>query len=221
MSSVPVHLVGISGSLRAGGNTEQVLDYAAAVAATRGATFSVLPLREYRIHPCGTCGDCNAKDTPCERTDDDMPQLLDELIAADGIVYAAPVYGFGLAHLLQIFIERAGVCFLRFKRPLANKVGGVVVTGRRYNHGHVHAQIVQNLLLNRMILVGSGFPAVVHGGGHSEARRDSEGMDAVRRMVNRMIDMVRMMKQYRRAFSQEPLACEDENERARQSILDR
>jgi len=207
-----ISLLGLSGSERAEGNTDQILRYAAEVAEQRGAQFSIISLRDYHIRPCGSCGECNYRQDPCE-TVDDMPVIIDTMLKADGIIYAVPVHGFGMGHLMQIFIERAGVGYLRFQRPLGNKVGGAIVTGRRYNHEHVHAQLVLNMLLNRMILVGSGFPAVVHGGKRNEAVGDSEGIDAVRRMVNRMIDMAVLLKHYGHLTNGSALSLDDENER--------
>ena len=216
---LPIHIVAISGSLRTGGNTDQAVEYAAAVAVNHGAAFTPIRLADYNIHPCGTCGDCNSKKTPCE-LQDDMPRIIDVMLSADGLIYAAPVYGFGLAHLMQIFIERSGVCYLKFKRPLANKVGGVIVTGRRYNHGQVYSQIIQNLLLNRMILVGSGFPAIVHAGKLDEAKQDMEGMASIRQMVTRMIDMISLIKHQQQSSDSPLLQCLDDNEQSRYSVLE-
>ncbi len=98
---------------------------------------------------------------------------------------------------MQQFIERTGVGYLRFERPLTNKVAGVIVTGRRYSHMDVYAQLLHNVMLNRMILVGSGYPAVVHAGGRGEASFDHEGIDAVMRMVHRMVDMIDILGRHR------------------------
>ncbi|WP_410512211.1 flavodoxin family protein [Paenibacillus sp. BR2-3] len=212
MDIVPVELLAICGSTRVGGNTDQILQYSNEVAIQRGANLSVLNLRDFNISACSTCGDCNNRENPCELTDD-MPYIIQMMRKAEGIIYAVPVHGFGMGHQMQIFIERSGVCYLRFERPLTNKIGGVIVTGRRYNHQHVHSQIVNNILLNRMIMVGSGFPALLHAGQTREAFSDLEGMDSVRRMVNRMIDMISAMKHYSQITNNSFLQCEEDNER--------
>jgi multimeric flavodoxin WrbA len=92
---------------------------------------------------------------------------------------------------MQVFIEKAGVGHMRFNRPLANKLGGVVVVGRRYSQMAVYEQITSNLLLNRMIIVGSGFPAVLNGGEPGSVLKDTEGVASVIAMVDRMIDFHR------------------------------
>lgn len=188
-------IVAINGSER-NGNTADVLRYAASVAEPRGVHVQAIELRQLRMVLCGACGECNFRERPCE-VDDDVPGVVESMAAADGVIYAAPVHGFGSASLMQIFIERAGVGYLRFDRRLTNKVAGVIAVGRRYSQGEVWAQLVANALLNRMILVGSGFPAVVSANRKSDALADEEGLINVTRMVNRMIDMIELLRGHR------------------------
>lgn len=191
-----LRIVALNGSERRGGNTAWVLDHVVARAAVRGVAVDVVELSSARFGGCGPCGDCNQRTEPCA-VDDDVRPVVDRMVAADGVLYAAPVHGYGLSSLMQTFIERAGVGHLRFDRPLTNKVAGVIVTGRRYAHTDVHAQLVHNALLNRMILLGSGFPAVLHAGARGEAEADAEGIDAANRMVDRMIDMMELIAEHR------------------------
>ncbi len=195
-------VVAVNGSERLGGNTADVLEYAAGRFAARGVRLEVVDLARRDFSACGPCGECNSRTESC-RQRDDMPAIVRQMTAADGIIYATPVHGFGTASLMQQFIERAGVGYLRFERPLTNKVAGVVVVGRRYSHVDVHGQLVHNVLLNRMLLAGSGFPAVVHAGGRGEAMADREGIDAVTRLVERMSDLMHLLREHRRITGRE------------------
>ncbi|MFJ5774443.1 flavodoxin family protein [Streptomyces sp. NPDC093094] len=205
-------ILGISGSERAGGNTDLALAYAGELVRDRGAEFQAVYLREHRILPCSPCRDCNNRTSPCALPDD-MPAIIDRMRQADGIIYAVPVHGFGLAHLMQIFIERAGVGYLRFERPLANKVGGIIVTARRYSDASVHNQLVDNLLLNRMILVGSGFPALLRNTSQEPGLNDREGVDALERMAHRMVDMTLLLNRHKATTGEPVLPLDDQNER--------
>lgn len=202
----------ITGSARAFGNSEQVADHIAKLLRDRGAHASILRLREYDIAPCGTCGECNTRTVVCAR-EDDMPMIIERLIAADALIYIAPVHGYGLAHPMQVFIERAGVGYLRFKRPLANKVAGCVITGRRYGHVGVFNQIMNNILLNRMILAGSGYPTILMGGTPGKALEDEEGLNSVQSLVERMLGMVRLLGSVPTAQREAFLTPETTNER--------
>ncbi len=193
MTGHGIHFVAINGSARPRGTTAAVLRLAGEHLATRGATFETIHLAERRVAPC-RCGRCNSRTDPCP-VDDDVAAIVGAMQRADALVYAAPVHGYGLSALMQTFVERAGVGHLRFGRPLTNKVGGVAVVGRRYAHEPVHAQLVDNLLLNRMILPGSGFPATVRAGGPSDVALDTEGISAMLAMLDRMCALVRVLRQ--------------------------
>lgn len=205
-------IVAINGSER-DGNTADVLRHAASVANGRDVDLDTIDLRTMRMSPCGPCGDCNDRTVRCVLTDD-VPAAVERMAAADGIIFAAPVHGFGTASLMQIFIERAGVGYLRFDRPLSNKVAGVISVARRYHAGAVWAELMANVLLNRMIVVGSGFPAEVHARYRGDAAKDQEGLTNVTRMVDRMIDMIELLAEYRRLSGRtDALSITDRNER--------
>lgn len=186
-------IVGIAGSPRTGGNTDLAMEQAGNVAIRLGFAFQVIQLRDFHIEPCGSCGECNTRTSMCAQMDD-VSWIVERLLLADGIIYAAPVYGFGTSHLMQMFIERAGVGYLRFTRPLRNKVGAAIVTARRYNHLHVYNQLVLNMLLNQLIIPGSGFPCILHGGRSGKALDDAEGMAAVEQTVTRMVEVIEALR---------------------------
>jgi multimeric flavodoxin WrbA len=206
------YIVAINGSERQG-NTSDVLRYAAEVAASRDAVLESVELRTLRMQRCGPCGDCNNRLQPCA-LEDDLPAVIAKMVAADGIIYASPVHGFGAASLMQTFIERAGVGYLRFDRPLSNKVAGVITVARRYNASPVWTQLALNALLNRMIIVGSGFTPEVHALHQGDALKDVEGITNVSRLVHRMIDMIHLLNEHRRLTgSSTVLAVSEQNER--------
>lgn len=207
-----INLLAVSASVRKGGNTDLVLEYVSRIVQRVDARLTTIHLRDHRITPCGRCGNCNDRSSPCRQTDD-VADIVERMIQADGIIYATPVYGFGMSHLMQTFIERAGVGYLRFERPLHNKVGGAIITGRRYNHGHIYSQLASNMLLNRMILPGSGFPALLYGGKPGEAMADEEGLDSVYRMTIRMVEMARCLKTYNQITHGNGLPLATGNER--------
>jgi multimeric flavodoxin WrbA len=210
--TAPLKILAINGSER-DGNTADVLRYAAEVAAQRGVDFETVDLRNIWLERCGPCGDCNDRPIPCALADG-VPAVVAKMVAADGIIFAAPVHGFGTSSLMQTFIERAGVGYLRFDRPLSNKVAGVIAVARRYSPGEVWAQLTVNALLNRMIVVGSGFPASVHALHRGDALKDDEGLTNVSRMVGRMTDMMELLREHRELTGRDDLLTSQQvNER--------
>ena len=182
----------ISGSERRFGITSHVSEKTEFYLSKLGVSTKVIYLNEVNFTPCNSCGSghvsCNYREAPCEK-DDDIKMIINQMVASNIIIYACPVHAFGIAHLMQNFLERAGVGYLRFNRPLANKVGGCIIVGRKYHLGHAHDQIVNNMLLNRMIIPGSGFPVLLHGDEKNKSISDTEEMVALEQMIARLVEV--------------------------------
>lgn len=213
MEPRPLKIVAVNGSERRQGNNAAALTYASEVLARRGVVLEVIRLVDLRMGPCGPCGDCNFRSTPCE-VEDDVRGAVDQMAQADGIIYATSVHGFGSAPLMPIFLERAGTGILRFDRRLTNKVAGVVVTGRMYSQVETYSYLVNHALLNRMILIGHGFPSVLQGDVAGEVLGDAQGMDMFTRMLQRMVDMMTLLREYRQITGRDGLAVTTPTERA-------
>lgn len=70
------------------------------------------------------------------------------------------------------------------ERPLRDKLAAVAVVGRRYGHTAVFSQVVLNVLLNKMVLVGSGFPATFN----TQLVQDTEAEQALRETLDRLLE---------------------------------
>ena len=174
----------IVGSSRADGQSrgvcELISDHLAGV-----AVCDFVYLREHRIELCDADNAC--MHMPCA-INDDVHAIVRRMLAADALVYMPVVHAYGTNSRFQAFLERVGYGHLRpLERPLKDKLAGVVVIGRRYGHTAVYSQVVLNVLLNKMVLVGSGFPATFMG--ISGGRRDGEATEALHEMLNRMIEL--------------------------------
>lgn len=113
-------------------------------------------LKDYRIDYCDADNACCIEDCGVP---DDVGQLVARLDSADALLYVPVMHAYGLNSRFQAFLERVGYGFMRPReRPLRDKLAAIAVVGRRYGHTEVFSQVVLNVLLNKMILVGSGFP---------------------------------------------------------------
>ena len=96
----------------------------------------IVHLRDLHIEPCKACNVCGqtkeGKYIPCVRhKEDDVDEVLEKMVAADGLLVATPVY-FGLpSDLFSKFVMRTRV--LRHQNfRLANRpVGVMAIAGRR------------------------------------------------------------------------------------------
>jgi multimeric flavodoxin WrbA len=119
-------LLGLSFSPRKQGNTELLLEKAFAGAGQLGAQTELYRVAGKSIAPCDGCGacfgtgDCHIKD--------DMQELSEKMLEADGIIFSSPVYFYNITAQGKAVIDRS-ITLSRPGRNLANKVGGIIVAG--------------------------------------------------------------------------------------------
>lgn len=53
----------------------------------------------------------------------------------------------------------------------------------------MHDQIINNFLLNRLIIPGSGYPALVQGGESGDVLTDMEGLTSVDSLIDRLCEV--------------------------------
>ena len=143
-------------------------------------------LSEHEIQYCDADNKCQNR--VCQLPDS-VNEIAGSMLRADGIIYMPVMHAYGTNSRFQAFLERVGYGFFRpLKRPLRDKVAGVVVVGRRYGHTSVYTQIVLNVLLNKMLLIGSGFPTTFFGM-LGKATHDQEAMESLADMLDRMEEL--------------------------------
>lgn len=106
-------VLALLGSPRPRGNTAHVLDLVAEELARRGVEMELLHLAGFRIEACRGCWSCQGNETepgcPC---DDDMNALIDRMEKARAVIYAAPLYGWGMPGPMKTFFDRH-VCLVK------------------------------------------------------------------------------------------------------------
>ena len=89
-----------------------------------GAKAELFSVSGKEIRPCDGCWACNKSGT-CP-IDDDMQELYQKLREADGIIIGTPVYFFNVTAQAKAIIDRT-LAMQPLGKPLANKVGGMIV----------------------------------------------------------------------------------------------
>jgi multimeric flavodoxin WrbA len=97
-------VVAVVGSPRASGNTSYLVDVALDELARRGMAVDKIALGDYRILPCEGHDDC-ADFGACPLNDDAGP-ILERVYAADGLIFATPVYYENVSGQMKVFIDR-------------------------------------------------------------------------------------------------------------------
>jgi len=103
-------ILAINGSHRGGkGHTQFLIDRLFQGAAAVGAACEGVCLADMRINRCLACGRCHDDDhyLRCVYDEkDDVRSIFRKMAEADLIVYATPVYVFGMSGLLKTFLDR-------------------------------------------------------------------------------------------------------------------
>jgi multimeric flavodoxin WrbA len=116
-------ILAISCSPRENGNTVALLNTALEGAKEDGAEVELWSAAGKDIRPCDACRACG-KTGRCVVKDDVTP-LQEKMLAAEGIIYGAPVYFYSMAAQAKAIMDRTTALQVP-GRTLANKVGGVV-----------------------------------------------------------------------------------------------
>lgn len=129
-----VYIVGFNGSPRKYGNTFKMLKVALLAAEREGARTRLINLYDCDIRPCLGC--LTDEQTSCRYPcviDDDMKWIYDEILKADGIIIATPVYWYNVSGPVKNFIDRLtafeNMICLGDKSWVEGKVAGVIAVG--------------------------------------------------------------------------------------------
>ncbi|MDR3148447.1 MAG: NAD(P)H-dependent oxidoreductase [Oscillospiraceae bacterium] len=94
----------ISGSPRAGGNSDAIAEFAVRELNESGAETEVFRVRDLDVSPCIGCDRCKQTGTCIFR--DDASVLIEKLKTADGVILAAPVYYTSLPGTVKVLTDR-------------------------------------------------------------------------------------------------------------------
>ncbi len=118
-------ILGLSFSPNKQGNTVTLMEQALKGARAEGAEMELWSSAGKTIHPCEACRSCFGKGV-C-KIKDDMQELSEKMLAADGIIFGTPVYFWNVTAQAKLVIDRT-FALNTPTRSLANKVGGIIVT---------------------------------------------------------------------------------------------
>ncbi|HEY3313739.1 MAG TPA: flavodoxin family protein [Bacillota bacterium] len=79
-------------------------------AASLGTETELIHLNDHPVNLCRACGDgwgqCRRKEDCIQKDEDDFYALREKLIAADGVIFATPVYFWDLSESARTFLDR-------------------------------------------------------------------------------------------------------------------
>lgn len=123
-------VLGIMGSARRDGNTNDLLDEALKGAAEGGAQVMKIILADYYVHPIFNCKDCQANGGCAP---DDFPYIWEEIVSADGLIWASPLYWYSVSGLMKVLLDRLSCAIYLhggeyFHEKMKEKASAIIVT---------------------------------------------------------------------------------------------
>jgi len=197
-----IRLLGISGSPREGA-TAYVLREALEFAESLGdVETELVSLKGKKIGFCLHCDYCVRTKEGCIQKDD-VSDLYPSMEAADAWLLATPVYQGSLSAQLKAVLDRCRALVARDPNVLQNKVGAAIAVGGDRAGGQEPAIMAIHAfyLANKMFPVSGGpFGSNLGGTIWSRDKRaegaaaDEEGKRTVRRTVERLVEVARLLK---------------------------
>ncbi len=105
----------ILGSPRRNGNTARLLrQFEQLVIPSH--TVTRIDLADYSLQGCLGCDACQAEDASFCSQDDDIARILRQLVTADVVLYASPVYAWGFSAQMKALLDRH-YCLVKWGQP--------------------------------------------------------------------------------------------------------
>ena len=182
----------ISGSPRANGNTEYLLNVCKEAIESAGLTAKVLTLRGKPIQSCIACGQCG-KLGKCA-LNDGLNEMLPEIREADGFIVGAPVY-FGTARGdVMNLLERVGMVSRANGGWMSGKVGGPVVVARRGGQTATLQEMLMMYFICGMTVPGSTYWNIAFGQAPGTVAEDEEGVATMRTFAENVAFLIQKIR---------------------------
>ena len=110
-------VIAIVGSPRKNGNTNSVVQQILKGAADAGAETRTFLLNEMNYKGCQGCGYCKSHEK-C-KLEDDLTELFDEMVRADGVVFGSPIYFGQFTGQMRLFLDR---CYSLINADFSSRV---------------------------------------------------------------------------------------------------
>ena len=134
----------VNGSPRKNGNTAQLLQKALEGAASVGAEVKLIQLADLDFSGCRSCFACKRLKNPVPGCvlKDDLAEILQELLQADGLIMGSPIYFGAESGLYRNFLERLFFPMLRYTNPPSSRAE------KKIDFGFIYSMNVPENVMN-------------------------------------------------------------------------
>lgn len=184
-------IIGIAGSMKKkNSSSEYLLSVALEAAEELGVDTELIRLNDYRIFPCEGCGNCmdGKRCHILDNPEDQLTELYDKLLEADGFIFASPVYALSLPAVWKNWIDRCEPCtkedldfeYYNYDRvvgvkgkALQGKVAGQIVVAAGPGHEWAMASLIPSFTCVKLSMIASAGISLIEYDGQPGMQRNS------------------------------------------------
>jgi multimeric flavodoxin WrbA len=123
--NTPPRVLVLSSSPRRNGNSRLLAEALAAGAAAGGSAVEVVHIADHVGDFLRDCRTCRRPDGSCAIDDGFRSLLLDKVLPADALVYASPIWWYGVSGMLKTFLDRM-FCYVAASYPDSARVAAAL-----------------------------------------------------------------------------------------------
>lgn len=178
-------VLGINGSARKDGNTTILIKEVFKELQQAGIETELVLLADQVIEPCRACFAC-AETGKCVQNGDAFNAIFDNMIKAQGIILASPVYSADVSSRMKALIERAAVVGDMRPELLKYKVGSSIAVARRAGTLSTLDTMNHFFLNHSMFVCGSSYWNFGYGRLPGDILSDNEGIETMKNLGKNM-----------------------------------
>ena len=180
-------VIGINGSPRADGNTFLTITAFFDELHKDGVKTELLHVGDGKVPGCICCRGC-AGTGACVIPDENLMEMSEKLLEADGLFLAAPVYFGTMPGQMKAFMDRFMFQCIQTGK-MRHKVGASAAILRRTGGYTTIDDLNRFFFAGEMIVVGH---TIIHGNLTGEVLQDMEGLSSIRRTARNMAWILKM-----------------------------
>lgn len=121
----------INGATRVNGNTDIILSKLIAAALQTDVHINQIDVRKKKIKDCIGCYHCN-DNTACS-IKDDMVEVYEEINRSALIIFASPIYWWGVTGIMKVLIDRLYLYYSDLNKPFIEGKKAIIISPMNMN----------------------------------------------------------------------------------------
>lgn len=174
-----MRVIAINGSARDNGNTRKALEIVAKELISNNIEVEIIDLVNKKISPFSF---------EEREEEDELPELADQVKAADGLIIGSPTYYSNVTSRMQMFIE--GIGSLCSREDLKGKIGASVAVARRQGANVVYSAMNYFFGIHEMPIATSSYWNLIIAKNPGDIEKDLEGIHTLQTLGKNFSNML-------------------------------